>query len=66
MINHTNSTLMTLNLAGLLAWISQVQVILGFVGAILAVISGFMLVIINWDKFIQSRGYKAFTQIFRK
>jgi hypothetical protein len=49
-----------------LAWISQIQVILGFVGAVLAVISGFMLVIINWDKFNQSRGYKAFTQIFRK
>lgn len=65
-MNPNNHTLMTINLAGLAAWVSQVQVILGFVGAFLAVISGFMLVIINWDKFIQSRGYKSFVKLFKK
>jgi chitinase len=65
-MNPNNPTLMTINLAGLVAWAAQVQVILGFVGAFLAVISGFMLVVINWDKFNQSRGYKFFIKLFRK
>lgn len=60
MINHTNSTLMTINLAGLLAWMSQVQVILGFVGALMACISGIMLLVINYEKFMESKLVKRF------
>lgn len=49
------ASLFSLNITGVITWIAEAQTILGAIGALLAVISGIMLVAINWDRFEQSK-----------
>lgn len=47
--NH--SFLHSLNIVGLIAWVTESTNLLGFLGAILSVIVSTMLVAIHWEKF---------------
>jgi hypothetical protein len=44
-----------MNLASILTWVTNAQTVLGAIGALLAVITGVMLVAINFDRFLESR-----------
>lgn len=57
--------LFTTNVVAVIVWLQSVQVFIGALAALVGLISGFMLVCINWSKFEESKPYRLFCAWYR-
>ena len=59
MHDHTGK-LFSINILGTMTWLVESTNLLGFIGAVMAVMAGVMLVCIRWADFVASKPVQAF------